>query len=936
MLFINHSSSSQAAKDYFKQELTQAEYYMKDGQQILGEWHGLGAALLGLAGPVDRDSFFRLCDNQHPLTGEQLTARMKANRRISYDFTFDAPKSVTLAFELGGDARILEAFQASVRETMSEVEQSMAVRVRKCGQFHSRVSGNMVWAYFLHRTTRPLADGAPDPQLHVHAVAMNLSYDSEEGCWKAGEFGAIKRDATYYQAAFHARLGLKLSELGYAVERDGKSFRLGGIGESLTEKFSRRSQVIEAEAARRQITDLKQKSELGRRTRKAKNSDLNIGDLRAHWQERLTPEDWRSLRSAQGHEKGGEVTAQQALDYGLEHCFERESVVREKRLLAEALMHGVGSVSVAGVQQESRRDDVILRDNGGVLYATTRGVYREEMEMVGFVRKGRGTCKSLAGPTITLDAGLSREQRRAAEKILSSRDRVIGLRGGAGTGKTRMMQATITAIREGGREVFTFAPSAEASRRVLREEGFENADTVERLLSDDRLRASVFGQVLWIDEAGLLSVKDTIRLFALAKEQNCRVILAGDRRQHSSVARGDALRIIEEEAGLAFAELKEVRRQTNAAYRAAVQAISQGDAPTSRNGKRTTKLAEGIAALDDMGAIVELNGDTLYRQMACDYVEAVSERKSDGTTKSALAVAPTHAEGDQITRHIREELKAAGRLDASEHEFTALESTNWTTAERREASLYRPGLIVQFHQNAKGCKRGEKLEVLAQENGVVQLKRANGKQLTLALADADRFQVYRPRSFDLAAGDSLRITQNGYARESTRTGKTAKARLNNGAVYKVAGFTKDGDIRLTNGFVVPREYGHLNYGYTSTSHAAQGKTVDRVLVAMGQDSFGAVNREQFYVSVSRGRESVKLYTDDKVAMFDAIRATNERLSATELLRGEIQKQNPKRLSKLHEMLRLQRLRENYQVQRERGRDMVRPRFTKEREYGRSA
>ena len=113
MLFINHSSSSQAAKDYFKQELTQAEYYMKDGQQILGEWHGLGAALLGLTGPVDRDSFFRLCDNQHPLTGEQLTARMKANRRISYDFTFDAPKSVTLAFELGGDARILEACQAS-------------------------------------------------------------------------------------------------------------------------------------------------------------------------------------------------------------------------------------------------------------------------------------------------------------------------------------------------------------------------------------------------------------------------------------------------------------------------------------------------------------------------------------------------------------------------------------------------------------------------------------------------------------------------------------------------------------------------------------------------------------------------------------------------------------------------------------------------------
>ena len=935
MLFINHTSNSQAAKDYFKQELAQANYYMKDGQQTTGLWHGLGAAVLGLEGPVDRDCFYKLCDNQHPFTGEQLTARMKANRRVTYDFTWDAPKSVTLAFELRGDTRILEAFQASVRETMGEAEQSMAVRVRKGGQSHDRVTGNMVWAEFVHRTTRPLADGLPDPQLHIHAVAMNLSYDANEGCWKAGEFSAIKRDATYYQAAFHARLGMKLSELGYAVERDGKSFRLGGIDTNLTEKFSRRSLVIEEEAARRQITDPKRKSELGRQTRKAKNADLSIGDLRAQWQERLTAEDQRSLRKAKGYEKGAAVTSKQALDHATEHCFERESVVREKQLLAAALMHGVGSVSVEGVQQESRRGDVILKENGGVRYATTKQVYREEMEMVDFVREGRGTCKKLAGANLTLDAGLSREQQAAAEQILSSRDRVIGLRGGAGTGKTRMMQATIAAIEKGGREVFTFAPSAEASRGVLREEGFRNADTVERLLSDDKMRAQVCGQVLWIDEAGLLSVKDTLRLFALAKEQNCRVILSGDRKQHSSVARGDALRIIEEESGLPFAELKEVRRQTNAAYREAVQAISQGDAPAMKDGKRTTKLAQGIAALDSMGAIVEMSGEELYRQMAHDYLEAVSERKSDGSSKSALVVAPTHAEGDQITGFIRAELKEQGRLGASECEFTALENANWTTAQRKDASMYQSGLIVQFHQNVKGFKRGEKVEVLGHERDVVRLKRAGGAHATLALADAERFQVYRPTVLELAAGDLVRITQNGYSKETTRTGKPAKARFNNGAVYQVAGFTQEGDIRFTNGFVAPKDYGHLNYGYTSTSHASQGKTVDKVFVAMGQDSFAAVNRAQFYVSVSRGRESVKVYTDDKQAMLDAVRASSERLSATELIKGHTHKTHAKRFSKLHEMLRVQRLRENYQVLRERGLDIVPPRFRKEMDYGRS-
>ena len=104
---------------------------------------------------------------------------------MTYDFTFDAPKSVTLAYQLGGDERVRDAFQASVREPMAEVEQAMAVRVRKSGQFHDRVTGNMVFGEFVHRTTRPLDDGVPDPQLHIHAVAMNMSYDSVEAQWKA-------------------------------------------------------------------------------------------------------------------------------------------------------------------------------------------------------------------------------------------------------------------------------------------------------------------------------------------------------------------------------------------------------------------------------------------------------------------------------------------------------------------------------------------------------------------------------------------------------------------------------------------------------------------------------------------------------------------------------------------------------------------------------
>jgi TrwC relaxase len=103
----------------------------------------------------------------------------KDGRRILYDFTFDAPKSVSVAFEVGGDERVLDAFQNSVRETMAEMEAGMATRVRGGGEDCDRRTSNMVWAEFVHRTTRPV-DGVPDPQLHCHAVTFNATYDPVE------------------------------------------------------------------------------------------------------------------------------------------------------------------------------------------------------------------------------------------------------------------------------------------------------------------------------------------------------------------------------------------------------------------------------------------------------------------------------------------------------------------------------------------------------------------------------------------------------------------------------------------------------------------------------------------------------------------------------------------------------------------------------------
>ena len=181
------------------------------------------------------------------------------------------------------------------------------------------------------------------------------------------------------------------------------------------------------------------------------------------------------------------------------------------------------------------------------------------------------------------------------------------------------------------------------------------------------------------------------------------------------------------------------------------------------------------------------------------------------------------------------------------------------------------------------------------DDGQVMVARGEGEAVPLPLKSAKDFDVYERREIQLSRGDRVRITRNGIAADG-------KGKLMNGSLHSVAGFNRAGDIKLDNGQVISKEFGHLSHGYCTTSHAAQGKTVDRVLVAVGPESFAAASQEQFYVSVSRGRESVTVYCQDKQELLEAVSRSGARLTATELTK-QAEKAPPSRMVKVGEHIR---------------------------------
>ena len=478
----------------------------------------------------------------------------------------------------------------------------------------------------------------------------------------------------------------------------------------------------------------------------------------------------------------------------------------------------------------------------GELHASTRDVLAEERFLAGFARDGKNTCVRLGETNrpFTRD-WLNAGQRAAVRHMLESQDRVIAVRGLAGVGKTTSLSEAREGIEEGGHELFVFANSSDASRGVLRSEGFEEADTIASLLNNEKLQQRIRGQVILIDEISQVGTRTLARVFDLADELDARVILVGDEKQHGAVERGDVMRVLREQAGIVPVEVRDILRQKGA-YKAAIQALADG------------RAQEGFDRLDALEWITAIPDGEREQALAVAYADGVE------AGKNMLAVSPTHREKDRVTEAIRQELKARGLIGEEDREFTQLESINLTDAERADAVNYQTGDVVVFHQNAKGgFRKGQRINVVG-----------DGEGLPLHLAE--RFGVYREHTLQLAEGDRVRITANG-------TTKDGNHRLNNGAVYDVDGFTAEGDIVLGNGWIVAKDYGFLSHGLVLTSQGSQGRTVDEVLIAQSADSVGATTMQQFYVSNSRAKERVRIFTDDKEDLRNAVvRSERRRLA----------------------------------------------------------
>jgi ATP-dependent exoDNAse (exonuclease V) alpha subunit len=181
-------------------------------------------------------------------------------------------------------------------------------------------------------------------------------------------------------------------------------------------------------------------------------------------------------------------------------------------------------------------------------------------------------------------------------------------------------------------------------------------------------------------------------------------------------------------------------------------------------------------------------------------------------------------------------------------------------------------MAIHFHRRTAGFAKNETVSVVAIENDALKVQHANGSEnLFLLGAVCVCFDVGEKRKLKISVGDKLLLQANA-----------SRKRFINGELVEVLAIQGD-SVVLADGRVIPQNYRTFTHGYAVTSHAAQGKTVDEVLVITSSRSLPAINQQQFYVSISRGRDACRVFTDDAEMLRSHVTRSSARLAAVEVV-----------------------------------------------------
>jgi conjugative relaxase-like TrwC/TraI family protein len=893
MLTISKSLSASQAQTYHKQDFaSETQSYYRQGNAVEGEWQGQLTARFGLSGAVAPLEFQRLSEGLHPAT-EQPMVRSRAafeyknadgetvktvEHRAGWDATFSAPKSVSLTALVGDDDRVREAHRAAVTEALNELERYTQARIG--GNHPAETTGKFIAAKFEHDTARPVA-GYAAPQLHTHAVIFNVT-ERADGTTRALQERGFFESQQFTTAVYQSELMYRLRNLGYEIER-GKSGapEIKGYTEEYLDASSPRSRQIREQLEKTGRAGAEAAEIAAHSTRDRKQNLTAEQVIDAH--KKMSTEFGNQpekvvatarVRARQQHvQPENNAHAREAVSFARQSVFEREAVVDERRIRRDAMRRGMGETTYKEIRSEFEvrrtRGDFQVVD--GPKYTsgrrfTTPETIAAERANVEFMLGGRNAVEPILSAEQAQEQARSRDflneaQQRVIEETLNSTDRVHGLQGRAGTGKTTVLQSIREGAEKSGYVVEGFAPTSRAAAQ-LREAGID-ASTLQSFLARGENHPSASPELrhlYMLDESSLASTRQMQAFLKKLKPQD-RVLAIGDTSQHQAVDAGRPFEQMQQ-AGMRTSQLDQIMRQKDPDLRRAVELLANNE------------TEKGVALLSEQGRVTEIAG-------ANERIAAIAKDYAAQPEKTII-VSPDNRSRRQINEAVRAELRRNETLAVDGHELRVLDHrSDMTGADRTWAARYNVGDVLHYHTGSKaeGIERNtfaRVQEVDARAN-TLTVELENSASVTYDPRRLRGVNVFTEETREFSTGDRIQFTgPNKTLGVANRDLGTVTAIDNNQMTVRLDG-KQPREITFDTA-----QFRQFDHGYAVTSHSSQGLTAGRVLANIDTESSRMlINTRLAYVAVSRASEDARIYTNNAETLGQRLAADISKTTAVD-------------------------------------------------------
>lgn len=732
-------------------------------------WLGDGAEKLGLKGEVVNADMDAIRQGKLP-DGTDLSRMVNGvnKHRSGYDLTFSAPKSVSMMILIGGDSRLLDAWNRSVENGMKEVEKLISARITDSGKTDTVLTGNMVAALYNHDTSRAL-----DPQIHTHALVFNTTFAEDK--WRAlASDTRMKTGFGENLYALQVAIGnlvlqpfrQEAEKLGYETVAAGKN-GLWELKDVPVAPFSTRSQAI-SEAAGPDASK-KSRDVAALDTRQAKAwADPNL--LKAEWRRRLTDEKFdidnyigqaqtraEPPGSAVGGTEGIRVTGQpggassaQISESDVQKAVsDTISALSEKKVQftwSEMLAGTVSRLpSVSGLFEQARAGiDAAIEGQRLIPLDREKGIFTSDIHLLNELSVHQLARTAIQEQTVLVFPERAKARDMPAGDAVSvlTQDKspvaILSGRGGAQALRERTEDVAMMA-RSQGREVMVIAADGRsglflsesphlAGHVMLRSQ--MNADTV----------LPVQGTVI-VDRAERLSLKETVLLQEKALSAGAQLIFMDTENRQGT---GNALSVLKE------ADIPQYRFYGTQLPE--VQLVSEAD-------KRSR-----------------------YSQLAQDYVRLSAEGRD------VVAQVTGTREQQQLTEVIRDTRREAGELGREQVTLRVLEPVWLDSKTRHQRDNYRPGMVMEQWDAEKKTMTRHTIDRVAEATNSLVLQGEDGTRLTLKVTQLDgSWSLYRSRTLEVSEGDRVRAL-----------GRELKGAIRAKEQFTVAGL-ENGVVRLRSG-----------------------------------------------------------------------------------------------------------------------------------------